>query len=259
MRSASPTPPRQATGSGTAPATFHQRTGASFYNHAAGSSALASVTYSYPSAGVTEITDAAGELWRVTSGSTGHSVRRPGASSDTLGASLSGGIVTSATNGGVTTTYSRSVSGTTATMTVTNALSQVSTIVSSLTTGRPTSVTDPLSRTTAYQYDSSGRPTRVTAPEGNYLAYTYDSRGNVIQTEAVPKAGSGLPSIVTSASFDSTCSNPLDLQPAQLDYRRARQRHRLHLQRHPWRRADGDRARARRRAPLARRRATATR
>src|SRR5699024_9865386 len=97
----------------------------------------------------------------------------------------------------------------TATMIVTNALSQASTIVSSLTTGRPTSVTDPLSRTTAWQYDSSGRLTRATAPEGNYTAYTYDARGNVTQTEIVPKAGAGLPSIVTSASFDSTCSNPL--------------------------------------------------
>ncbi|MGZ8298599.1 MAG: RHS repeat-associated core domain-containing protein, partial [Allosphingosinicella sp.] len=120
-----------------------------------------------------------------------------------------GGIVTSVTNSGVTTNYSRGVSGSTATMIVTNALSQVSTIVSNLTTGRPTSVTDPLSRTAAYQYDSSGRLTRTTAPEGNYTAYTYDSRGNVTQTETVPKAGSGLPSIVTSASFDSTCSNPL--------------------------------------------------
>jgi RHS repeat-associated protein len=94
-------------------------------------------------------------------------------------------------------------------MTVTNALSQASTVVSDLAVGRPTSVTDPLSRTTAYQYDSSGRLTRVTAPEGNYSAFSYDARGNLIQAEAVPKAGSGLPSIVTSASFDSTCSNPL--------------------------------------------------
>jgi RHS repeat-associated protein len=194
---------------GTVPATFHQRTGASFYNSAAGSSALASVSYSYPSSGVTDITDTGGGVWRVTSGSASHAVRRPGASSDTISASLSSGIVTSVTNGGVATGYSRSVSGSTATLTVTNALSQVSTIVSNLTTGRPTSVTDPLSRTIAYQYDSDGRPTRVTAPEGNYTAFIYDARGNITQTETVPKPSSGLPSIVTSASFDSTCSNPL--------------------------------------------------
>ncbi|HYW15956.1 MAG TPA: hypothetical protein VE891_07360, partial [Allosphingosinicella sp.] len=194
--------------SGTVPASFHQRTGASFYNSNAGSSPLASVSYSYPSSGVTDITDTGGGVWRVTSGASGHAVRRPGASSDTIGASLSGGVVTSVTNGGVATSYSRSVSGSTATMTVTNALSQASTVISDLTAGRPTSVTDPLSRTTAFQYDSSGRLTRTTAPEGNYTAYTYDLRGNVTQTETVPKSGSGLPSIVTSASYDSTCSNP---------------------------------------------------
>ncbi len=90
---------------GTVPASFHRRTGASFYNVNAGSSPLASVSYSYPSTGVTDITDQGGGVWRVTSSTTGHSVRRPGASSDTIGASLSSGVVTSVTNGGVTTSY----------------------------------------------------------------------------------------------------------------------------------------------------------
>jgi hypothetical protein len=39
---------------------FQKRMGASFYNNQAGSSPQAGVTYSYPSAGVTEITDTAG-------------------------------------------------------------------------------------------------------------------------------------------------------------------------------------------------------
>ncbi|HEX8064046.1 MAG TPA: hypothetical protein VF535_12635, partial [Allosphingosinicella sp.] len=189
------------------PATFHQRTGAVFRNSAAGTANLASVSYSYPSTGVTDVTDTGGRVWRVTSGSTYYGVRRPGASSDTLGASLSGGIVTSVTNEGVTTGYSRSVSGSTATMTVTNALSQA-TIVSNLTTGRPSSVTDPLGHATGFAYDADGRLKRTTAPEGNYVEHSYDSRGNVTQTVAVPKGGSG-PTVVTSASFDSTCSNPV--------------------------------------------------
>ena len=71
-------------------------------------------------------------------GSNSYAVRRPGAGSDTLSATLSGGIVTSVVNEGATAAYSRTVSGSTATMTVTNALSQASTIVSNLTTGRPT-------------------------------------------------------------------------------------------------------------------------
>jgi RHS repeat-associated protein len=79
--------------------------------------------------------------------------------------------------------------------------------VDDLTSGRPTSVTDATSRTTSYLYDGSNRLTRTTAPEGNYVEHSYDARGNVTQTVAVPKAGG--PTVVTSASFDSTCSNPL--------------------------------------------------
>ena len=136
--------------SGSVPASFFQRTKAVFRNSASGTTDLATVTYAYPSAGVVDVTDTAGRAWRVTSGSTYYGIRRPGVSTDTFGASLSGGVVTSVTDAGVTTGYSRSVSGTTATMTITNALSQVSTVVSNLTTGRPTSVTDPLSRTTGF-------------------------------------------------------------------------------------------------------------
>jgi YD repeat-containing protein len=87
--------------------------------------------------------------------------------------------------GRVTTSYSRSVSGTTATETVINALSQTTTVVSDLAIGRPTSITDPLSRTTAFAYDTSSRLTRMTAPEGNYVQTTYDARGNVTQTRAI--------------------------------------------------------------------------
>jgi len=192
----------------TPPATFHQRNGASFYNVNASSSPLAAVSYSYPSTGGTDITDTGGRVWRVTSNPANHAIRRPGATSITTSASLSGGIVSSVTHEGVTTNYSRSVSGNIVTMTVTNALSQVSTVISNLTTGRPATVTDPLNRTTAFQYDGDDRLKRVIAPEGNYVEHTYDARGNVIQTVAVPKGGTG-PTIVTSASYDTTCSNPV--------------------------------------------------
>ncbi|NWN27520.1 RHS repeat protein, partial [Escherichia marmotae] len=59
-----------------------------------------------------------------------------------------------------------------------------------------TSRTDPLSRTTSWQYDASGRVTRITQPEGNYTQLTYDSRGNVTEKRAVAKSGSGLADIV---------------------------------------------------------------
>ncbi|MEA3014275.1 MAG: hypothetical protein QOD42_2820, partial [Sphingomonadales bacterium] len=193
------------------PASWYQRTGATFHNtNVSGSPSQGSVSYSYPSTGVTEVTDMGGRVWRFTGGSLGNmtAIRRPGAGADTTSVTVSGGQVTAVTREGVTTTYSRSVSGATGTMTVTNALSQVTTVVSNLTIGRPTSVTDPLSRITAYQYDSDNRLTRVTAPEGNYVQYSYDARGNVTERRAVAKSGSGLPDMVTSATFDTSCADP---------------------------------------------------
>jgi RHS repeat-associated protein len=92
-------------------------------------------------------------------------------------------------------------------MTVTNPLSQTNVIVSDLNIGRPTSVKDGLNHITVYQYDTNGRLTRITQPEGNYVQYGYDARGNVTTTTNVAKSGSGLANLVTSASFDATCSN----------------------------------------------------
>jgi RHS repeat-associated protein len=92
-------------------------------------------------------------------------------------------------------------------MTVTDASSHSSTVVSDLAIGRATAVTDALSRTTAYAHDTSGRLTRVTSPEGNYVQYTLDARGNVTQASFVPKSGSGLSTVTTSASYPSSCTN----------------------------------------------------
>ncbi|HEX8480314.1 MAG TPA: RHS repeat domain-containing protein, partial [Allosphingosinicella sp.] len=191
------------------PADWFRRTGAAFYNsNVSAGTPQASVSYSYPSSGVTEVTDMGGNQWRFTGTVNGvTSIRRPGASSATTTIGYaSGSNVSSVTNEGVTTGYSRSVSGSTATMTVTNALGQVSTIVSDLAVGRPTSATDPLGRTTSWQYDSHGRLTRTTAPEGNYVQLGYDSRGNVTQSQAVAKPGSGAAAITTSATYASSCS-----------------------------------------------------
>ncbi|MEA3009018.1 MAG: hypothetical protein QOJ91_710, partial [Sphingomonadales bacterium] len=198
------------TGSGAAPASFHRRDGATFHNSVVALSPPVSVGYAYPSTGVTDITDQGGRVWRVTSSPTYYAIRRPGASADTTSAALPNGVVTSVVKDGVTTNYSRLVNstGTEATMTVTNALSQATTIVSNLTSGRPTSVTDALNHSTSFSYDGSDRLTRTTAPEGNYVENTYDARGNVIQTVAVPKSGSGA-AIVTSAIYDPTCANPV--------------------------------------------------
>lgn len=203
-------------GSGAPVSGWYDRTSAAFTNLDSAPSTLPTVTYSTAS-NVTDVTDIGGRTWRFTLDSNGRlaGIRRPGASADTTAISYSGAVVTSVVNEGVTTNYSRSVSGTTATLTATETdgdsgtTDPVTTFVSDLTKGRPTSIADPLSRTTDFQYDSSARPTRVTLPEGNYAEYAYDARGNVTEARQVAKSGSGLPDLVTTASYDSSCSNPV--------------------------------------------------
>jgi RHS repeat-associated protein len=187
---------------------WYKRTGASFTNLASAPSPLPSSSYAYPSSGVYEMTDTGGRTWRFTASGGNFSIRRPGSSSDDIAVTYSGGLVTQVVRDGVTTTYSRSISGTTLTTTVT-AGGNATAVASSTTTGRITSITDPLSHTTSFAYDGNGQLTRVTQHDGNYTEYTYDARGNVTQTETVAKSGSGLPSIITTASYDSSCSNPV--------------------------------------------------
>jgi RHS repeat-associated protein len=190
------------------PATYRQRTGAQFFNNNVSiTTPQASVTYAYPSTGVTDITDIGGRVWRVTSTSSLLAIRRPGATSNTTSYTLSNGTVSSVTKEGVTKSYARSVSGNTVTMTITDPLSHSKVITSSLTVGRPSSIQDELGRTTSLQYDANGRLTRTTLPEGNYTQLTYDTRGNVTETRNVGKSGSGLADIVTTATFLATCTN----------------------------------------------------
>ncbi|MFN3726009.1 MAG: RHS repeat-associated core domain-containing protein [Allosphingosinicella sp.] len=187
------------------PNAWYERTGATLRNETL-ATPVGSVSYAL-SSGVVNVTDPAGRTWGISGGNQITGIRRPGATSDEISLTLNGGQVTSATDRGVTTSYSRVVSGSTATTTITNALNQQTVVVSDLTIGRPTSVTDAQGRTTSYQYDANGRLTRITQPEGNYTQFTYDGRGNVTETRAVAKTGSGLADIVTTASFDATCAN----------------------------------------------------
>jgi RHS repeat-associated protein len=164
-----------------------------------------SVSYSYPSAGTVDVTDMAGNVWELTS----TSIKRPGETSPSFVIGGTPSAVTSATRDGVVTTYARTVSGSTGTMVATDALSHATTIVSNLTIGRPTSVTDANLKVTSYGYDSSGRLTTITQPEGNYVQYTLDGRGNAIQTQYFGKSGSPTPALTYTAAYDTTCSNAL--------------------------------------------------
>ena len=210
------------------PPAWFQRATAQFVNANQGSSPWPTATYSYPSSTVRTVTTPGGKLWRMTS-SAGKlvGIKRPGAANDTTTISYGTNGVTSVVKDGVTTTYNRTLSGNTATMVVTDALSNQTTIVSDMVRYRSTAVTDPLGRTTSTAYDSLGRPTEVTAPEVNKVQYAYDGRGNVTTATVKAKPAFGLADIVTTAGFDATCANVLtcnspnwtkDAKGAQTDY-----------------------------------------
>lgn len=197
---------------GLAPASWRTRVGATLVNTEVASTAL-TVGYAYPSGTVTQITDTAGRITTVTRDASQYviGVQLPGSAGNDVAISHTGGIVTQIVAAGITTSYARSVAGTTGTMTVTSPSGQ-RVVVSDLTLERPTSDRDELLRITSFQYDSKGRLTRTTAPEGNsapggnYIDYVYDGRGNITSTTAVAKVGSGLANIVTSATFATDCT-----------------------------------------------------
>ena len=72
-----------------------------------------------------------------------------------------------------------------------------------------TYINDASNNVTTMQYDSNGRLTQVQAPEGNKVQYTYDARGNLTQTKRIDKAGNSANDIVTTASYPSSCTNPV--------------------------------------------------
>jgi RHS repeat-associated protein len=99
--------------------------------------------------------------------------------------------------------------------TVTDPLGNSRSVVTSASLGRVTSATDETGRTTTYTLDAVyGRINRITYPEGDAVDYVYDARGNVTQETRVPKAGSGLSSVSTTANYDTSCANPLTCNSA---------------------------------------------
>jgi RHS repeat-associated protein len=201
-------------GSGTTPvANWYKRTRVHFSNSITPPPVpVPAVNYAYPSAGVIDVTDAAGRVTRLTTNAGGRisGIRLPGSASDNISYVYGGAnTVTSATKLGVTTAYNRTVSGNVVTMTITHAPGQQTVVVSDLAKGRPTSITDPLGRATSFQYDANARLTRTTRPEGDYTQWTYDARGNVTQQRHVAKTPGTPADIVTSATFDASCGNPV--------------------------------------------------
>ncbi|MDP2182352.1 MAG: RHS repeat-associated core domain-containing protein [Actinomycetota bacterium] len=174
-----------------------------------------SIAYTSAVAGpVTAATDQSGRVTQYTYGATGTDlagIRYPGSTSDDIAIAEGGmmGYATSLTDATGTWNYSVTDAGATRTVVSTGPDSQSTTVVTNLTVGRPTSITNALGATVSFQYDSQGRLTRTTNPEGDYVEQTIDARGNVTQVTATPKPGSGLTPMTSSSAFAATCANPV--------------------------------------------------
>lgn len=187
-----------------------KRTSVTLNNSVTPISPAPTISYAYPSASVVTVTDPGSQIWTLTTDLAGRlkSVRQPGSTTDNISYTYNAqsGAVASITNDGATTTYARSTTGGLTTVTATNALSQQT--VTSVDDSIGRAVSESMGgQTTTYTYDAYGRRLRVIEPEGNYTQLTYDSRGNVTQVRTVAKPGSGIAAIVTSASYDVTCTN----------------------------------------------------
>lgn len=193
---------------------WYRRSTAVFRNTGATSSTWPTISYAYPTSTTTQTTDIGGRVWAFTYSGTSDTglltaVRRPGAATNNITISYISGQVVSITANGVSTSYTRSASGSIVTTTVTDANSNIGTAIGDTALGRVTSITDELSRTTAYSYDASARLTQVTRPEGDKTIIAYDTRGNTTSTTARAKPGSGLADIVLTSSYPANCANPV--------------------------------------------------
>jgi RHS repeat-associated protein len=163
-------------------------------------------TASYDTTG--GVTGPDGNRWVYSSGTSQFTVKRPSAASPNLVVNVdANGRVSSVVRDGMTWSYAFTPGTGIMTAVRTDPLGHAKTVVSDTAVGLPTSITDELGHVTTRSYVAN-KIDRETLPEGNYTQYSYDSRGNVTQVKRVAKSGSGLPDIIISAAYPSTCSNP---------------------------------------------------
>lgn len=173
-----------------------------------------SITYATPvdNAAARTSTDTLGRVTRYTYDTSGRVVglRRPTSSSDdTTIAYDTSSRVASMTNSVGSWGYGYVDDGILRTTTITDPLSHARAVRSF----NPPSIifleTDALGHQTSYAQDSLGRQTQVVNPEGDQTTWAYDSRGNVTTVTRIAKPGSGLANIVVSASYPTSCTNPV--------------------------------------------------
>lgn len=167
-------------------------------------------TYSTPVSGTEQVIDSNGGTWTFTFDASYRmtSIKKPtDSTASTTITYYTSGKVASVTKDGVTKNYTWSTSGGNDVVDISGGPTGGGTVTTNPAQGQPGTIVDEASNTTTKTYDTKGRLTRSTEPEGNYVNYTYDARGNITETRMVAKSGSGLADIVTTASYDATCSS----------------------------------------------------
>ena len=163
---------------------------------------------------ITAATDQSGRVTQYIYGATNADltgIRYPGSATNdvTVAENTSTARVSSLTDATGTWNYSFTDVGAARTAVSTGPNGQSTTVVTDLTVGQPTTITNALGQSVNFLYDTQGRLTRTTNPEGDYVEQTLDARGNVTQVMATPKSGSGLSPMTSSSTFDASCANPV--------------------------------------------------
>ncbi|MBL8537069.1 MAG: RHS repeat-associated core domain-containing protein [Hyphomonadaceae bacterium] len=137
-------------------------------------------------------------------------IRLPSSASDdvTIGYTGSTSKVQSVASAAGTWTYSFSWDTTTY-ATVVDPLQNSRMFTSNPTTNRILTYYNGVFMEAQYAYDTQGRLTRITQLDGSYTNFTYDARGNLTETRQVGDTGSGVADIVTTASYPTSCVNPV--------------------------------------------------
>jgi RHS repeat-associated protein len=163
------------------------------------------IAYAYPAANIVNVTVPGNRTWRFTlSGEKLIGIRRPGATStsDTTSIGYEPRGVSSVNREGITTTYTYGFG----VNTVNHPGGGQTYVGTPILAKRPTNVTDPLNRSTSYTYDAQSRLTETIYPEGNKTTLVLDARGNATTTTFRSKSGTD--TLVTTAEFPATCTNP---------------------------------------------------